>query len=36
MKDLGQTLLAAGRVIEIAEPEMGGGGARSGDLVMSK
>jgi hypothetical protein len=36
MNDLGQELLLAGRVIEIADPEIGGSGCISGDLVISR
>jgi hypothetical protein len=36
MKDLGQLVVLAGRVIEIAEPEIGGNGWISGDLVISR
>jgi hypothetical protein len=36
MNDLGQELVLAGSVIEIAEPEIGGSGWISGDLVISK
>jgi hypothetical protein len=35
MKDLGQALVEAGRVIEIADPEIGGSGKISSDLDMS-
>jgi hypothetical protein len=35
MNDLGQVLLVAGRVIEIAEPEIGGSGKISGDFDIN-
>jgi hypothetical protein len=35
MKDLGQALVVAGRVIEIADPEIGGSGKISGDFDIS-
>jgi hypothetical protein len=36
MNDLGQLVVLAGRVIEIADPEIGGSGWISGDLVISR
>jgi hypothetical protein len=36
MNDLGQLDVLAGRVIEIADPEIGGSGAISGDFVISR
>jgi hypothetical protein len=36
MNDLGQLFVLAGKVIEIADPEIGGNGWISGDLVISR
>jgi hypothetical protein len=36
MKDLGQLVVLAGKVIEIADPEIGGSGWISRDLVISR